>query len=266
MVSMNEAAAFQTTFSTPSTVRILADARKKEVKATQNLSIIVLFFILCWMPLYTINCIQAFCENCYVPDLVLNLCIILSHLNSAGNPLLYAYRLSDFRTALRCLLFGFSSSEHLYGRTEGGTTEFNVPKRQMISININPRKYLLPKNSLFKFDKDANTETPFNVRRDEYSVDSTDRYLTLATNSTYEYSRRSADTDSNNYGYLNSEYLESDSSLSITRPKRIQTIFDNSSYIIMANYDNVRNTRKKPKSEIDRKTVQTLQRRHSAKT
>lgn len=268
MVSMNETAAFHTGFSAPpSTVRILADARKKEVKATQNLSIIVLFFILCWMPLYTINCIQAFCENCDVPELVLNLCIILSHLNSAGNPLLYAYRLSDFRTALRCLLFGFNSTDNLYGRTDPGTNDFSIPKaRQMISININPRKYLFSKNSLFKFDnKDSNMETRFNTRRDEYSLDeSNDRYLTLATNSTYEYSRRSADTDSNNYGYLNSEYLESNLSLTGTRKKKIQTIMDNSSYILMANFDNVRNSgTKKSIFEADRRA---MQRRHSSTT
>lgn len=266
MVSMNETAAFHTDFSAPSTVRILADARKKEVKATQNLSIIVLFFILCWMPLYTINCIHAFCENCYVPDLVLNLCIILSHLNSAGNPLLYAYRLSDFRTALRCLLFGYSSSENLYNRTDAATTEFSIPKaRQMISINIHPRKYLFPKNSLFKFHKES-AETRFNVARDEYSVDSNDRYLTLATNSTYECSRRSGDTDSNNYAYLNSEYLENNVSLTGSRKKRIQTVLDNSSYILMANYDNVRNIARNTRNQPERPAMQPLQRRHSANT
>lgn len=31
----------------------------------------------------------------------MNFCIILSHLNSAGNPLLYAYHLKDFRAALK---------------------------------------------------------------------------------------------------------------------------------------------------------------------
>ncbi|KAE8744379.1 hypothetical protein FOCC_FOCC008983 [Frankliniella occidentalis] len=87
-------------------LRVLGAARKREVKATQNLSIIVLFFVLCWFPLYTINCVQAFCPECYVPPAVLDCCIILSHLNSAGNPLLYAYHLKDFRAALRALLVG----------------------------------------------------------------------------------------------------------------------------------------------------------------
>lgn len=74
-------------------LRVLGAARKREVKATQNLSIIVLFFVLCWFPLYTINCVQAFCPQCHVPAAIMDFCIILSHLNSAGNPLLYAYHL-----------------------------------------------------------------------------------------------------------------------------------------------------------------------------
>lgn len=64
-------------------------AQKREVKATQNLSIIVAFFMICWIPLYTINCINAFCKECFINEAVIYFGIILSHLNSAINPLLY---------------------------------------------------------------------------------------------------------------------------------------------------------------------------------
>lgn len=74
---------------------------KRDVKATQNLSRIVIFFIICWFPLYTINCVMAFCPRCKVNEFFMNFCIILSHLNSVGNPLLYAYHLKDFREALK---------------------------------------------------------------------------------------------------------------------------------------------------------------------
>lgn len=63
-------------------LRVLGAAQKREVKATQNLSIIVLFFMICWMPLYTINCINAFCSMCLDDIKLTNFCIILSHLNS----------------------------------------------------------------------------------------------------------------------------------------------------------------------------------------
>ncbi|KAH8382283.1 hypothetical protein KR009_002677 [Drosophila setifemur] len=85
-------------------LRVLGAARKRDVKATQNLSIIVLFFMICWIPLYTINCIKAFCPTCYVHPKLTLFCIILSHLNSAVNPVLYAYHLKDFRAALKNLL------------------------------------------------------------------------------------------------------------------------------------------------------------------
>ncbi|XP_076627577.1 adenosine receptor A2b isoform X1 [Colletes latitarsis] len=87
--------------TTGTMLRLLGAARKREVKATQNLSRIVIFFIICWFPLYTINCVMAFCPRCKVNDVLMNFCIILSHLNSVGNPLLYAYHLKDFRAALK---------------------------------------------------------------------------------------------------------------------------------------------------------------------
>lgn len=90
-------------------LRMLGAAQKREVKATQNLAIIVLFFMICWIPLYTINCILAFCHDCEVDSTFTNFCIILSHLNSAGNPLLYAYHLRDFRAALKNFLCGLFS-------------------------------------------------------------------------------------------------------------------------------------------------------------
>ncbi|XP_052873701.1 adenosine receptor A2a [Anopheles cruzii] len=92
-------------------LRVLRAAQRREVKATQNLSIIVLFFMVCWMPLHTINCIMAFCPDCQICGAVMLFVITLSHLNSAINPLLYAYHLKDFRDALRRLLLSMVGRE-----------------------------------------------------------------------------------------------------------------------------------------------------------
>lgn len=89
-------------------------AQKREVKATQNLSIIVAFFMICWIPLYTINCINAFCKQCFINEGVIYFGIILSHLNSAINPLLYAYHLKDFRGALLRLFTCQSQPDAFY--------------------------------------------------------------------------------------------------------------------------------------------------------
>lgn len=94
-------ATHHTSHSETQMLRLLnSAAQKREVKATQNLSIIVAFFMICWIPLYTINCINAFCKQCFINESVIYFGIILSHLNSAINPLLYAYHLKDFRGAM----------------------------------------------------------------------------------------------------------------------------------------------------------------------
>ncbi|XP_049788572.1 adenosine receptor A2a [Schistocerca nitens] len=78
--------------------------QQRDVRTAQQLAVIVAFFALCWLPLYTLNCVQAFRPSWRPPSAALNACIVLSHLNSAGNPLLYAYHLRDFRAAFRSLL------------------------------------------------------------------------------------------------------------------------------------------------------------------
>lgn len=112
-------------------LRLLGAQQKREVKATQNLSRIVAFFIICWFPLYTINCIMAFCPDCQVSPFLLNFCIILSHLNSVGNPVLYAYHLKDFRAALK----NFICRIVLPGRFAAATTVAGKP----ISLIKDPR-------------------------------------------------------------------------------------------------------------------------------
>ncbi|KAF2898504.1 hypothetical protein ILUMI_07675 [Ignelater luminosus] len=112
-------------------LRMLGAQQKREVKATQNLSIIVLFFMICWIPLYTINFILAFCKDCFqVNSTFMLFCVILSHLNSAGNPLLYAYHLRDFRAALKCFLF------KLFGYVDPSVANVGVNGRPSLGSNI----------------------------------------------------------------------------------------------------------------------------------
>lgn len=85
-------------------LRVLGAAQKREVKATQNLAIIVFFFIICWIPLYTMNAVKAFMPELDIPNPLTYVFVLVSHLNSAINPLLYAYHLKDFRAALKGLI------------------------------------------------------------------------------------------------------------------------------------------------------------------
>ncbi|XP_038104275.1 probable glycoprotein hormone G-protein coupled receptor [Culex quinquefasciatus] len=130
-------------------LRVLGAAQKREVKATQNLSIIVLFFMICWIPLYTINCIVAFCRDCQIPPTLMLFCIILSHLNSAVNPLLYAYHLKDFRAALRNLIMsmlGYDvTTQDLNYRASLASQQQQIAQRHSIMdkrLSLQPKIYI----------------------------------------------------------------------------------------------------------------------------
>lgn len=121
-------------------VRILGVHQTNEVKATQNLAIIVLFFMICWIPLYTINCILAFRPDFHVNSTFMLCCIILSHLNSAGNPILYAYHLRDFRAALKnffCNLLGKKELCEDLNRTNFSTYRYQTRKKSSLASLYN---------------------------------------------------------------------------------------------------------------------------------
>ncbi|XP_068608757.1 adenosine receptor A2b-like [Brachionichthys hirsutus] len=105
---------------------------QKEVHAAKSLSIIVGFFAVCWLPVHVINCFHHLCEGCGRLDIwVVNVAIILSHANSVVNPLIYAYRIREFRQTFRRILYqrilrrrdergpDFGSGD---GRSVGGTS------------------------------------------------------------------------------------------------------------------------------------------------
>nr|XP_033813356.1 adenosine receptor A2a [Geotrypetes seraphini]XP_033813357.1 adenosine receptor A2a [Geotrypetes seraphini]XP_033813358.1 adenosine receptor A2a [Geotrypetes seraphini]XP_033813359.1 adenosine receptor A2a [Geotrypetes seraphini]XP_033813360.1 adenosine receptor A2a [Geotrypetes seraphini] len=78
---------------------------QKELHAAKSLAIIVGLFAFCWLPLHTINCVTLFCPKCTRPPLwLMNLAIILSHFNSVVNPLIYAYRIREFRHTFRKII------------------------------------------------------------------------------------------------------------------------------------------------------------------
>ncbi|XP_034565760.1 adenosine receptor A2a-like [Notolabrus celidotus] len=79
---------------------------QKEVHAAKSLAIIVGLFALCWLPLHIINCFNHLCEGCGRSHVwVMNIAIILSHANSVINPLIYAYRIREFRQTFRKILY-----------------------------------------------------------------------------------------------------------------------------------------------------------------
>lgn len=73
---------------------------RQEMRKATSLFLVLFLFMVCWMPIHLINCILLFCPTCQVPMSLTLAAILLSHANSALNPILYAYRMRSFRHTL----------------------------------------------------------------------------------------------------------------------------------------------------------------------
>lgn len=78
---------------------------QKEVHAAKSLAFIVGLFAVCWLPLHIVNCYILFCPALPRPPLwLMDLAILMSHANSVVNPLIYAYRIREFRHTFRKII------------------------------------------------------------------------------------------------------------------------------------------------------------------
>ncbi|MBN3325213.1 AA1R protein, partial [Atractosteus spatula] len=74
---------------------------RKEMKLASSLALVLFLFAVCWIPLPIMNTVSFFCSTCSIPRPVLYFGILLSHANSAVNPIVYAFKIQKFRITFK---------------------------------------------------------------------------------------------------------------------------------------------------------------------
>ncbi|XP_072125930.1 adenosine A2c receptor [Mobula birostris] len=74
---------------------------RKEFQTATSLFIVLFCFTLSWIPLHILNCIKLYCPKCHVPTTLMLTTVIMSHVNSVVNPVIYVFRIRTFWDAFR---------------------------------------------------------------------------------------------------------------------------------------------------------------------
>ncbi|NWQ81338.1 AA3R protein, partial [Columbina picui] len=75
-----------------------------EFKTAKSLALVLFLFAISWLPLCILNCISYFYPECQIPKYLMYLGILLSHVNSAMNPIVYACKIKKFKNTYLLIL------------------------------------------------------------------------------------------------------------------------------------------------------------------
>ncbi|KAM9185123.1 adenosine receptor A3-like [Mergus octosetaceus] len=93
----------------------------KAYKTAKYMALLLFLFAVSWLPLGILNCISYFCPSCTIPWSLVYLSILLSHANSAMNPIVYAFKIQKFKETCIFILrtyFLFQKSELVISSVE----------------------------------------------------------------------------------------------------------------------------------------------------
>ncbi|XP_010577252.1 PREDICTED: adenosine receptor A3-like [Haliaeetus leucocephalus] len=76
----------------------------QEFKTAKSLALVLFLFAISWLPLCIINSVSYFYPECHIPPYLMYLGILLSHANSAMNPIVYACKIKKFKNTYLLIL------------------------------------------------------------------------------------------------------------------------------------------------------------------
>uniref|UniRef100_A0AC35G809 G-protein coupled receptors family 1 profile domain-containing protein n=1 Tax=Panagrolaimus sp. PS1159 TaxID=55785 RepID=A0AC35G809_9BILA len=97
--------------------RKVTKAQRKERRATKTLGIVVGIFLICWVPFFTINILNAICVKLDEPSCQVGFgpffyATWIGYMNSFMNPVIYTIFNTEFRRAFKSIILGRNARRH----------------------------------------------------------------------------------------------------------------------------------------------------------
>ena len=83
-----------------------------DTKVIKTIAIVVMMFVLCWMPLFVVDLYNSFCDNCVRNHYLLTSINVMHYSSSVLNPIIYVWYNKQYRQAFVSVLTKFA---HAHG-------------------------------------------------------------------------------------------------------------------------------------------------------